>query len=190
MTLAVMEATISADPVGAANDRGRALVEAARRGDRAAFGRLYEQFAPLVHGILIAHVPGAAVDDLVQDAFVTAMRRLGTLRDAGAFGPWIARIARNLARDHYRTASRRPRAAAEPVELDRLESPRSSPEAEGLAILAVLSRLPRAYRETLALRLVEGMTGPEIAAATGLTHGSVRVNLHRGMALLRKELTR
>jgi len=39
--------------------------------------------------------------------------------------------------------------------------------------------LPDAYRETLILRLVEGMTGPEIAARTGLTHGSVRVNLHR-----------
>ena len=38
------------------------------------------------------------------------------------------------------------------------------------------------------LRLVEGMTGPEIAARTGLTDGSVRVNLHRGMKLLREKL--
>ena len=43
----------------------------------------------------------------------------------------------------------------------------------------------RGFRETLVLRLVEGMTGPEIAERTGLTHGSVRVNLHRGMQLLR-----
>lgn len=45
-----------------------------------------------------------------------------------------------------------------------------------------------AYRETLTLRLVEGMTGPEIAVLTGLTEGSVRVNLHRGMQLLRESL--
>ena len=45
--------------------------------------------------------------------------------------------------------------------------------------------LPEAYRETLVLRLCEGLDGPEIAARTGLTHGSVRVNLTRGMALLR-----
>ena len=48
--------------------------------------------------------------------------------------------------------------------------------------------LPEAYRETLVLRLVEGMSGPEIAERTGLTPASVRVNLHRGMKLLREKL--
>jgi RNA polymerase sigma-70 factor (ECF subfamily) len=48
--------------------------------------------------------------------------------------------------------------------------------------------LSESYRETLILRLVEGMTGPEIAARTGMTHGSVRVNLHRGMEQLRAKL--
>ena len=49
--------------------------------------------------------------------------------------------------------------------------------------------LSETYRETLILRLVEGMTGPEIAARTGMTHGSVRVNLHRGMEQLRAQLS-
>jgi RNA polymerase sigma-70 factor (ECF subfamily) len=57
-------------------------------------------------------------------------------------------------------------------------------------VLAVIQTLPDAYRETLVLRLVEGMTGPEIAARTGLTEGSVRVNLHRGMKQLRERLER
>jgi RNA polymerase sigma-70 factor (ECF subfamily) len=57
------------------------------------------------------------------------------------------------------------------------------------AILDAIRALPDAYRETLILRLVEGMTGPEIAARTGLTHGSVRVNLHRGMQQLRAKLS-
>ena len=51
-----------------------------------------------------------------------------------------------------------------------------------------MKSLPSAYRETLLMRLVEGMTGPEIAEATGLTPGSVRVNLHRGMKQLREKL--
>ena len=55
-------------------------------------------------------------------------------------------------------------------------------------VLAALRELPHAYRETLVLRLVEGMTGPEIAEKTGLQPGSVRVNLHRGMKLLRRRL--
>ena len=57
-------------------------------------------------------------------------------------------------------------------------------------MLAVIQSLPAAYRETLVLRLVEGMTGEEIAEQTGLTSGSVRVNLHRGMKRLREALER
>ncbi len=59
---------------------------------------------------------------------------------------------------------------------------------EAAVILAVVRTLPDAYREPLILRLVEGLTGPEIAARTGLTHGSVRVNLCRGMQMLREKL--
>ena len=55
-------------------------------------------------------------------------------------------------------------------------------------MLEIIRSLPEAYRETLVLRLVEGMNGPEIAARTGLTPASVRVNLHRGMKLLRRKL--
>ena len=58
----------------------------------------------------------------------------------------------------------------------------------GAAILDVIRSLPDAYSETLILRMVEGMTGPEIAVRTGLTHGSVRVNLCRGMRMLRERL--
>jgi RNA polymerase sigma-70 factor (ECF subfamily) len=66
------------------------------------------------------------------------------------------------------------------------QAPQTGMEAQTV-LNAVLS-LPEAYREPLILRLVEGMTGPEIAARTGLTHGSVRVNLHRGMQQLREIL--
>jgi RNA polymerase sigma-70 factor (ECF subfamily) len=57
---------------------------------------------------------------------------------------------------------------------------------EAQTVLNAILSLPEAYREPLILRLVEGMSGPEIAARTGLTHGSVRVNLHRGMQQLRE----
>jgi RNA polymerase sigma-70 factor (ECF subfamily) len=52
----------------------------------------------------------------------------------------------------------------------------------------MIQTLPESYRETLVLRLVEGMTGPEIATRTGMTAESVRVNLCRGMKLLRAKL--
>jgi RNA polymerase sigma-70 factor (ECF subfamily) len=59
---------------------------------------------------------------------------------------------------------------------------------EARLVLAEVRRLPEAYRETLVMRFVEGLTGPEIAELTGLTPGSVRVNLHRGVELLRARL--
>lgn len=57
-----------------------------------------------------------------------------------------------------------------------------------MRILAVIRTLPETYQETLILRLVEGMTGPEIAEQTGLTPESVRVNLHRSMQQIRERL--
>jgi RNA polymerase sigma-70 factor (ECF subfamily) len=157
------------------------LVRAARDGERAAFGRLYERHVRMVHGILLARVPRAEVDDLVHDVFLQALRRLGSLRDAAAFSPWLAAIARNRARDHARRVR-------EAFELrDDVEGP-PHPENDAATVLAAIRRLPGAYRETLVLRLVEGLTGPEIAERTGLQPGSVRVNLHRGIHLLRESL--
>src|SRR5215475_9550240 len=66
------------------------LVRAVLEGDREGFGQLYARYAPLVHGVLLARVPRAEVDDLVQDIFLHAFKKLNTLRDRAAFGPWIA----------------------------------------------------------------------------------------------------
>jgi RNA polymerase sigma-70 factor (ECF subfamily) len=143
----------------------------------------------MVHGVLLAKVPVCDVDDLVQDVFIRALRRLNTLREPGSFGAWLTAIARNMANDYYRRS----------VPEESLTENASDPEAPvgmssgdhagpAAAVLEAVKSLPDAYRETLILRLVEGMTGPEIAARTGMTHGSVRVNLHRGMEQLRAKL--
>jgi RNA polymerase sigma-70 factor (ECF subfamily) len=157
------------------------LVQAVLDGDRDSFARLYHLYAPLVHGILLARVPRAEVDDLVQDIFLDAYRKLETLRDRTAFGPWIAMIARNRAVDFHRRSK-------ETVEINDELRGSDAHDSRAAEILELIRNLPEAYRETLVLRLVEGMTGPEIAARTGLTAASVRVNLHRGMKLLREQL--
>ncbi len=159
-----------------------ALVKAVLEGDREGFGRLYDLYAPLVHGVLLARVPRMEVDDLVQDIFLHAFKKLHTLRDGSAFGPWIAMIARNRAVDYYRRSR-------ETVEITDEMRGTDKQESKAAEILELIRGLPEAYRETLVLRLVEGMTGPEIAERTGLTAASVRVNLHRGMKLLREKLT-
>lgn len=157
-------------------------VLAARSGDRAAFARLHARYAPMVHAILLARVSPADADDLTQDVFLTAMRRLGDLRDARALGGWLATIARNAAASIGRGRG----TVALPQTAPAVPLPALGPEAA--EALDAIRALPEAFRETLLMRLVEGLTGPQIAARTGLTHGSVRVNLHRGMAMLRQSL--
>ena len=168
---------MSASPVVSISDDAE-LARAARQGNRVAFGRLYERYCRMVHGILLARVPPWEVDDLVQDVFLSALRQLGNLRDDGAFGGWLAMIARNRAHDYHRRMH-------DWTELPENLPAADRPSAEAVAALEAIRRLPAAYRETLILRLVEGMTGDEIAARTGMTAASVRVNLHRGMKQLR-----
>ena len=160
-----------------------AEVRAAQHGDSAAFARLYEQYARMVHGILLAHVPPQDAEDLTQSVFVTALQRLQSVRDGEAIGGWLATIARNAAHDYHR---RKP-PASEPL-LDK-HAISADPPLDARAVMDAIHALPEAYRETLLLRLVEGMTGVEIAAQTGLTPDSVRVNLSRGMKLLREQLS-
>jgi RNA polymerase sigma-70 factor (ECF subfamily) len=173
-----------ADQADAAADAKAHLtstIRAAAAGDRDAFARLYADYSRMVHAILLGRVPRRDVDDLVQDVFLAAYTRIGELRDPAAFGGWLATIARNRATDHFRRSH-------EPVEMPP-DLPGGDPiEVETLAILDIVRKLPDTYRETLLMRLVEGMSGSEIADRTGLTPASVRVNLHRGMKMLREKL--
>jgi RNA polymerase sigma-70 factor (ECF subfamily) len=156
-------------------------IRAVAAGDPDAFAQLYADYVRMVHAIVLGRVRRGDVDDLVQDVFLTAYTRLRELRDPAAFGGWLATIARNRATDHLRQSH-------EQVELPE-ELPGGDPiETETFAVLQVVRSLPDAYRETLLMRLVEGMSGQEIADRTGLSAGSVRVNLHRGMKVLREKL--
>jgi RNA polymerase sigma-70 factor (ECF subfamily) len=158
-----------------------ALILAAQAGDRRAFGLLFERYARMVHGVCLAHAAAHEVDDLVQEVFLIALEKLVTLRNGEALGSWLAQIARHRSADLYR---RRAPTQALSEDTGRMDPDRVA----ALEALAAIRKLPDAYRETLTLRLVEDLSGPEIAAQVGLTPESVRVNLHRGMQLLRQML--
>lgn len=138
--------------------------------------------APVVHGLLLSRVQTFEVSDLLQEVFAVALKRLPSLERPAAFPGWLCTIARNAATDHLR----RP----DPVPPQDGRTPYAlAPHVEDARrVLEAIRGLPEAYREPLVLRLVEGLTGPEIAEKTGLTPGSVRVNLNRGMKRLRAAL--
>jgi RNA polymerase sigma-70 factor (ECF subfamily) len=146
-----------------------------------AFNDMYKAYGPLVHGILLARLPRDEVQDVLQDVFLSAFKNLNSLRNKEAVGGWLVRIARNHAADFYRSSRRTEELADDIPDRNHLHS-------EAAEVLKAIKSLPDAYCETLVLRLVEGMTGEEIARQTGRTPESVRVNLHRGMMMLRQKL--
>jgi RNA polymerase sigma-70 factor (ECF subfamily) len=158
-------------------------VAAAQSGSTKAFNQLYRRFVRLVHGVLLSRFVPAVAEELTQECFLIAFRKLGQLRDRERFGPWLTTIARRIDAPADR------RSASEEL-IESVPDPAPGPEiaADAERVLAAIRALPAPYRETLVLRLVEGMSGPEIAAATGLDPDSVRVNLHRGMRKLRVAL--
>ena len=164
------------------------LVSRARAGDRKAFADLWREYAPTVHAVVAAVVPYGLVEDVVQDTAASALAKLHTLRNDAGFAAWLCAIARNRARN-VRQERTRHRAAGGDVEL--LPAPSTSvDQLEADEILAAVRTLPQAYRESLLLRFLAGLSGPEIAERLGMTHGSVRVNLCRGLKLLRDRLER
>jgi RNA polymerase sigma-70 factor (ECF subfamily) len=160
------------------------LIRSAASGSQRAFGELHARYAAMVHAILLARLPPEDAEDQVQEVFLIAWTKLSQLDDPEVFGAWLGSVARNRAIDCWRR--RRPTEELADGLADARAS--SSDRVEARNVLATIRSLPEAYRETLVMRLCEGMSGPEIAEATGLEPGSVRINLHRGMKLLREKL--
>ncbi|MFO0931419.1 MAG: sigma-70 family RNA polymerase sigma factor [Planctomycetota bacterium] len=180
-----------------------ATLAAARAGDAAAFDALHRRFAGVVHGIALARVGPDDADDVTQEVFLTLHRRLGDVREPAALPGWVCAVATHAAVDRARRRARErevERAAADPGAREARPPalPTTRADAAGggadddaalrARALAALQTLPEAYREALVWRLVEGLTGPEIAARTGRSPGAVRVHLCKGLALLRARL--
>jgi RNA polymerase sigma factor (sigma-70 family) len=134
-------------------------------------------------------------EELAQDAFVRAYRALGGYPPerirALRLRPWLATIVLNLARNRAR--GRRPALVA--VVADDLPAdPAAGPEATAerkdaeARWSALLAALPQRYRAPVVLRLVEGLSYPELAEALGRPVGTVKAQVHRGLGLLRQAL--
>lgn len=171
-------------PQAMPNDEISAWVLAARAGSQRAFTQLYRRHLPLVHVILLGRYRRAVAEELAQECFVRAFENLAQLQNPHQFGPWIATIARRMRDQSGGTND------VDAELLQQLADASASPvdQAEASQLIRTIYGLPEAFREPLLLRLVEGLDGAEIAQLLGMTPGSVRVNLHRGMSKLRAAL--
>jgi RNA polymerase sigma factor (sigma-70 family) len=195
-----MAVAAGAAPVGAGRSDDE-LVDLARRGDDRAFGALYERYqgaiATYIGGMLGDHAVG---EDLAQDAFLSALRRMRATTGALAFKPWIYTIARHAAIDHLRRRRRQPEVPIDahdvvlaPADQARLTAHGACPEANALSrerlehLRFAFSGLSRNHHRIIVLRELEGLTYREIAARMNLSHAAVESTLFRARKRLGEE---
>src|SRR5258706_2792794 len=144
----------------------RELIEASRRDDRTAFATIIERYQRAVYAVAFSGTRDRALaDDLTQDTFVIAWRRLGELRDADRLPAWLCGISRNLARD-----ARKRRREVVDVELIDATTPYDAmSEAQSERIVAMaLGQVPDVYREALVLFYYEERSVHDVAKCLGI----------------------
>ncbi|MGI5490096.1 RNA polymerase sigma factor [Microtetraspora malaysiensis] len=151
---------------------------AARAGDVTALGLLLEQHRAGMRAVVLSILgPGPDVDDVMQDAALIALRRIGDLRDPRAVGPWLRMIVRNQCRGLLRT-SRRTEPVAELALRDIDDGPGELLERHAMRdwVWEAIEELSPALRLPLVLRhFTEAVTGYEhIAQVCGVPVGTVR----------------
>jgi RNA polymerase sigma-70 factor, ECF subfamily len=165
-------------------------VQAAQRGDMAAFASLYEEHRELVRRVVSRRLSDRdAVADAVQDTFTKAMERLGSLRDPSRFAAWVSAIARNAAVDHCRRGNRLRPLSAETAEAVPEARPGPEDQAVDAELAALVSRhmnrLPARHARILTLSANAGGASASVAAELGVSPGAARIALFRARNCLR-----
>ena len=162
-----------------------ALIRRAREGDRSSREALARRWLARAYGAALS-ITGHAADaeDVVQEAFYRAFRRLDGLKDPKRFGPWLLQIVRNAARDLHRRAGRKRPLTDEAT----LPAPQAAlPEGEALA---AWRSLPDDQRLVCWLKVMDGLPFRDIAALLGCSKSAAFRIYTKGIARLRKELSR
>ena len=166
------------------------LVRQAQAGDLVAFERLYRENERKVFGLCfrLSSDPALA-EELTQEVFVRAWRKLSSFRGESAFSSWLYPLTVNVALSERRSRRRRDAriiATEDPASLER--APRSPAPEAGFDLEKAMATLPPGARAVFVLHDVEGRTHEEIAKLLGLAPGTSKAQLHRARRLLREAL--
>ncbi|MGE5126913.1 MAG: RNA polymerase sigma factor [Betaproteobacteria bacterium] len=168
----------------------RRLVGDAQKGDLLAFERLYRDNERKVFALCLRLSCDAALaEELTQEVFVRAWRKLSTFRGDSAFSSWLYPITVNVALSERRSRRRRDArfvATEDPAQLER--TPRAPQPEMGFDLAKALATLPPGARAVFVLHDVEGRTHEEIADLLDLAPGTSKAQLHRARRLLREVL--
>ena len=164
------------------------LIDAARCGDRRAFERLYRRHVGRVYAtcLRLSGDPVAA-EELTQETFIRAWRRLDSYRAAAPFAAWLRRLTINVALSDKRSHMRRLARVRPVAELEG--TARSWQPGTSLDLERAVAALPPKARHVFVLRNIEGLSHREIAQLTGTSEGTSKAQLHRARRLLQEALS-
>ncbi len=166
------------------------LVEASRRGERAAFGHLVARYQDVVCAVSYGSTGDRALgEDVAQETFIAAWRQLDQLRETARLRPWLCGIARNLARKARRRTRREELSDAEIPAIGANPFDHAVQAETERVVRDALARIPAAYREVLVLYYREGQSIRDVADALGLTEAAVMQRLSRGRRYLADSVT-
>lgn len=180
------EPAANVGPTEIAAQSDNALAEQAKAGDTRAFEALYRVHVDRVYAICLRMVADIGwAEELTQDTFVRAWRRLGGFRGESAFGTWLYRVAVNVVLAALRTERRR-KARFVRAELHDVGCPAAPGEAMDLE--KAIAALPRKARMVFVLHEIEGYRHDEIARAMHIAPGTSKAHLFRARKLLQQML--
>ena len=172
----------------------RALADRCRAQVPGAFEEVYRAYAPKIFGLICRLAGRTDAEDLLQETFLAAHRKLGSYRGDAALGTWLYRVATNVCIDHLRSRGHRSGKLADELP-DEVEDGRR-PEGAILGVIdrldleRALASLPPGARSVFVLHDVEGFEHKEIAEMLGVTDGTSKSQLHRARIRLRDLLGR
>lgn len=181
--------SISARPTVSGDTGFADAIEKARSGDVAAFEILYRQTVGRIHGLCLRMCGDVHLaEELTQESYIRAWKKLHTFRGDSLFTTWLHRVAVNVVLGHLRTSNRRPE--LDGVEDESVDFPvveRLDPQIT-IDLERAISGLPPRARTVFVLHDVEGYTHKEVAGMADMAVGTSKAQLSRARRLLRKVL--
>jgi RNA polymerase sigma-70 factor (ECF subfamily) len=171
-----------------------ALIQRCREGDLGAFEEVYRTHAGRLYSVAVRLLGNAAdAEDLLQDIFLAAHRKLDTFRGESSLGTWLYRLATNLCLDHLRSRTGRSNQITDSLEdetglFDRASAGLADQTVTKMDLERALARLPEGCRAAFVLHDVEGLEHREVGEILGIAEGTSKSQVHKARLKLRSLL--
>ena len=183
-------------PAADARSEELALVERARNGDLAAFETIYRTHSGRLYSVAYRMLGNPTdAEDMLQDVFLSAHRKLDSFRGESALGTWLYRLATNLCLDHLRSRAARTGQLTgalddEPGLADSGSRKLAERTVTKMDLERALAQLPEGCRTAFVLHDVEGLEHREVAEVLGIAEGTSKSQVHKARLRLRAILGR